>query len=88
MKTTATVTSKGQVTVPKPIREVLGVRPGDVIEFEVRKGKVAVRNAKPWGSSAGILKDRLPKNWKAPTVEEMNEVMGRAIGAHVMSALR
>lgn len=88
MKTTATITSKGQVTVPKPIREALGVRAGDVIEFEVRRGKVEVRNAKPWGFSAGILKDRLPKNWKPPTVEEMNEAMGRAISEHVMSALR
>lgn len=27
------LTSKGQVTVPKEIREALGLRPGDLVEF-------------------------------------------------------
>jgi len=29
------VTSKGQVTIPKPIRDRLGIERGDAIEFEV-----------------------------------------------------
>ena len=29
------MTSKGQVTIPKNIREVLGVKPGDQVEFEL-----------------------------------------------------
>ena len=29
------MTSKGQVTIPKSIREVLGVKPGDQVEFEL-----------------------------------------------------
>lgn len=29
------VTSKGQVTIPKMIRDVLGVKPGDRVEFRV-----------------------------------------------------
>ena len=29
------ITSKGQVTIPKNIREVLGVKPGDQVEFEL-----------------------------------------------------
>ncbi|WP_049898753.1 AbrB/MazE/SpoVT family DNA-binding domain-containing protein [Halococcus agarilyticus] len=33
------VTSKGQVTIPKPIREELGIDPGDEIEFvETERG--------------------------------------------------
>jgi len=30
-----TVTSKGQVTIPKPVRDHLGIRPGNAIEFEL-----------------------------------------------------
>lgn len=30
---TATLTSKGQITVPKPIRERLNIQPGDRIQF-------------------------------------------------------
>jgi antitoxin PrlF len=29
----STVTEKGQVTIPKPIRDRLGIRPGEVLEF-------------------------------------------------------
>lgn len=30
-----TVTSKGQVTIPKPVRERLGIKPGNAVEFEL-----------------------------------------------------
>ena len=30
-----TVTSKGQVTIPKKVREFLGLVPGSVVDFEV-----------------------------------------------------
>jgi AbrB family looped-hinge helix DNA binding protein len=30
----ATVTSKGQVTIPQAIRERLGIKPGQVLEFD------------------------------------------------------
>jgi antitoxin PrlF len=29
------VTSKGQVTIPKPIRDRLGIQPGNAVEFEL-----------------------------------------------------
>jgi len=41
---TATVTSKGQVTIPKQIRELLKVKAGDHIDFVVEDdGRVLVR---------------------------------------------
>lgn len=30
----ATVTSKGQVTIPKRVRELLGISPGSMVDFE------------------------------------------------------
>lgn len=41
----AKVMSKGQVTIPKDVREVLGVGSGDQISFIVNKGKVMVVNS-------------------------------------------
>ena len=41
------VTSKGQVTVPKPIRERLGLKQGDRIEFVAEGGRTLVRRARP-----------------------------------------
>lgn len=41
---TATLTSKGQVTIPKEVREALGLEAGDRLCFEVRDdGIVEVR---------------------------------------------
>ena len=33
---------KGQVTIPKPIRERLGIRPGEVLEFDEDAGGAVV----------------------------------------------
>ena len=38
------VSEKGQVTIPKPFREKLGIRPGTVLDFAADQGKlVAVK---------------------------------------------
>lgn len=29
------ITSKGQVTIPKPVRDRLGIKPGNAVEFEL-----------------------------------------------------
>jgi AbrB family looped-hinge helix DNA binding protein len=39
-----TVTSKGQVTIPKRVRERLGIVPGSVVDFELTEaGQVVLR---------------------------------------------
>jgi antitoxin PrlF len=37
-----TLSTKGQVTIPKGIRDALGIRPGDKIRFDLRAGESAV----------------------------------------------
>jgi AbrB family looped-hinge helix DNA binding protein len=40
------VTVKGQVTIPKRVRDYLGIQPGSGVEFEVNsKGEVLLRKA-------------------------------------------
>lgn len=39
----STVSSKGQITVPAPIRDRLGLRPGTRVIFELRNGGVFMR---------------------------------------------
>lgn len=39
----ARITSQGQITVPKAVRDQLGVRPGDELEFERRRDGFMVR---------------------------------------------
>ena len=41
------LTSKGQVTVPKKVRDYLGVKPGEAVTFErLPSGDIALRAAK------------------------------------------
>lgn len=41
-----TVTSKGQVTIPKAVRELLGVLPGSKVEFKVAtNGDIVLKRA-------------------------------------------
>ena len=40
------VTSKGQVTVPKEVRDRLGLKQGDRLQFILENGKTVVRRAK------------------------------------------
>lgn len=38
----AKITSKGQLTLPKKIREKLGVRPGEVVGFAEKDGLISI----------------------------------------------
>jgi AbrB family looped-hinge helix DNA binding protein len=54
----ARVAERGQVTIPKPLRERLGVVPGTVLEFSEEDGRlVAVKStaADPVASVLGCL---------------------------------
>lgn len=42
----ATVTTKGQVTIPKAIRDLLGIRPNDKIDFKMENGRVVLNPLK------------------------------------------
>ncbi len=59
----ATVTSKGQVTIPKAIRERLGIEAGADLEFRVEDdGTLTVREKKPGPERLRELRDSLPNH--------------------------
>ena len=44
----AKLTSKGQVTIPKRVRDYLGLKPGSTVQFEVRgDGQVLLKTDEP-----------------------------------------
>lgn len=54
------ITTKGQVTIPKAVRERLGLRPGDELEFLEEDGVFRVRKhlpPAPLKKYMGYLKD-------------------------------
>jgi AbrB family looped-hinge helix DNA binding protein len=54
--TTTSVTSKGQVTIPKDVRRKLGIRQGSRIQFQVVGDHVELRVSGPAGTSAGEVR--------------------------------
>ena len=51
----AKITSKGQLTLPKSVRETLGVGPGDQVVFRIETDGVNVRRAGDLISLAGSV---------------------------------
>jgi antitoxin PrlF len=75
----ATVTSKGQITIPVRVRQALGLDAGDRVEFvEVEKGKFAIVAAtRSVRELKGMYQDR---RRKAVSIEEMNAAIARRAG--------
>jgi antitoxin PrlF len=73
---TSTLTAKGQTTIPKGVRDTLGVKAGDQLEFIVRPdGEVVLRAATEQASALkGILHRR---GMKPVSLETMRSVIRR-----------
>ena len=73
----ATITSKGQVTVPKPIRDRLHLKTGDRIDFILEEdGGLRIT---PVTASVTQLKGMVPKPVSPVSLEEMDEaIAGKA----------
>jgi antitoxin PrlF len=72
------ITSKGQATIPKAIREHLGLRPGDRVKFFVHPdGSVALLPKLPVTALRGIVRPR----HRPVTMEAMTEAIGASAAA-------
>lgn len=74
----ATITSKGQVTLPKPIRDRLHLKPGDKIEFLL--DETGTLRVVPVTASVTRLKGMVPKPTRIVSLEEMDEAIAKAAG--------
>lgn len=80
MTATVTVTDKGQLTVPKAIREKLGIQAGSKLEFEpLSDGTIRVRVlSRGAGNLFGLLQR---PGEKARSVAEMDDGIVAAVKA-------
>ncbi len=67
------ITAKGQTTVPKAVREVLGLQPGDKVAYLISDGEVRMRALQPISSLRGIVEYDGP----AITLEKMDEAIAQ-----------
>ena len=73
--TTATITSKGQVTIPSVMRSALGVESGDRVEFiEVEHGRFELVAST---HSVTALKGMVRKPKSPVTISSMNQAIAK-----------
>lgn len=72
-----TLTSKAQITLPKGIRTLLQLEPGDKVDFVPHPdGRVTVTKvSKTSHASFASLRGLLPKPHRAFSIEEMNQAV-------------
>lgn len=64
------ISSKGQIILPKKIRENLGLRPGDPVAYELGEGVAILRKAEPLDVEYHrALKETLSE-WSSPADDE------------------
>ncbi len=72
----STITSKGQTTLPKSVREALGVRPGDRVRYVVSGDEVRILPVRPLARLFGALKHDGPPR----TLEDMERAIAEGAG--------
>ncbi len=79
---TATLTSKGQITIPKKVRDSLGLRPGERVDFVLKEnGEVVLKRATVRIEElAGLLRRR---GRKPVSVEQMNKIIRARGGSRI-----
>jgi AbrB family looped-hinge helix DNA binding protein len=81
----ATLTSKGQITIPSQVRKALGLDTGDKIEFvEIGEKQFAIQ---PRTGSIRDLEGCIPKLGYVPTIEEINEAILDAVAEDYLASV-
>jgi AbrB family looped-hinge helix DNA binding protein len=75
----ASLTSKGQTTIPADVRHYLDLHPGDKIEFFKENGRVWIA---PLTSDVRQLKGMLPKPKHPISIEDMNAAIKKRGAGH------
>jgi len=73
----STVTAKGQITIPKSIRDAIGIIPNDRVAF-IRKGElVYIQALKTIKSFRGAVKKKAPASFEAERAQAKAAVAAR-----------
>jgi AbrB family looped-hinge helix DNA binding protein len=84
---TATLSSKGQITIPQEVRQRLGLKTGDRVEFMYQPdGNVTLKTKKiPFEQLRGIIKS---KRRKPLTQREIDNAIASAVTEKYFRVLR
>ncbi len=64
------ISSKGQVTLPKRVRERLGAEPGDLVAYEFKGDTVTITRIKPFDKVFHASVGQTLDEWNTPEDDE------------------
>lgn len=80
MTATATVTSKGQVTIPRKVRNILGLHEGDLLVFQSKpRGVIELKPARSSARLKGLIRPWITPAAKPPSIQDMDQAVLRGL---------
>ena len=67
---TSKLSSKGQVTIPREIREKVGLEPGHLVTYEVKDGAIILKRVEPFEAAFHEALSKTLDEWNSPEDEE------------------
>jgi antitoxin PrlF len=67
---TSRISAKGQVTIPKQVREGIGLQPGDYVAYELHDGVAILRKAEPFDADYHRALTATLSEWSSPADDE------------------
>jgi antitoxin PrlF len=64
------ISDKGQITIPKKVRETLGASPGDLIAYEVEGNIVILKRVTPFDAAYHAVLSQTMNEWVTAEDEE------------------
>lgn len=64
------VSSKGQVTIPKQVREAIGIEYGDIVAYEIKDGVVTLKRGDAFDAAYYAAISKTLTEWTSPEDEE------------------
>jgi AbrB family looped-hinge helix DNA binding protein len=70
VSTLSKISSKNQITVPKEVRERLGIQPGDILAYDIEDERVILRKAEPFDREFHEALAKTLQEWSTSEDEE------------------
>ena len=67
---TSRLSAKGQVTIPKQVRDGIGLRPGDHVAYELHDGVAILRKAESFDAEYHRALSATLSEWSSPADDE------------------
>jgi len=64
------ISAKGQITIPATIRKAMGIKPGNLIVYELKGKTVKLKKVEPFGRAYHLAIAEALEEWNSPEDEE------------------